>query len=130
MHVIYVCIHVLFVYLYTHLFSYPCSSGCTDVLNLLNCQVVLRPLALVPHSWSILEVAWLDVFESLHPDNVEEQESTHVDLMLPSFVQDWSCGGLAVFWTEPSFGPSQTSPVARLSKDGLVVVHWEEQGAL
>ena len=120
-----------------------------DVLDLLKCQVVLWPLAHVsmnPHSWSIHEIAFLDVLEPLEADVMQEQEGTlaHslamvVKLTIRSSSQfrtgavvALQCGGLVAVSHDLSHHKQVQLIVVHLSKgssEGLVVFHWEEHGA-
>lgn len=134
---------------YTYFLTCVVQDVLNYVLNLLESQVVLRPLARVPvypHSWSILEVALLYVLEPLDADVVEEQECTlahtlavvvkltirGLPLLRTGAVVAMQCGGLVAVSHYLSHHKQVQLVVAHLSEggsEGLVVFHWEVHGA-
>ena len=144
MHVIVcTCIHVHLLFR-THVVQ----DVLDNVLDLVKYQVVLRPLACVSvysHSWSICEVALLDI-EPFDADIVQEQEGTlaHVLAMVVKVTVHYfllfrsgavvtlQCGGLVGVSHDLSHHKQVQLIMAHLSKggsEGLVVFDWKEHGA-
>ena len=110
---------------------------------------MLWPLARVPmypHSWSIHEVALLDVLEPLEANVMEEQEGALTYTLalvvkltirgLPLFrtgaVVTLQCGGLVAMSHDLSHHKQVQLIMAHLSKggsEGPIVFDWEEHGA-
>ena len=111
--------------------------------------MVLRPLSHVSvysHSWSICEVALLDILEPLDADIVQEQEGTlahtlamvvkvtvrYFPLFRSGAVVTLQCGRLVGVSHDLSHHKQVQLIVAHLSKggsEGLVVFDWKEHGA-
>ena len=136
--------------MYLCFFLYTCvvEDKLNDVLNLVKSLVMLRPLSCVPlypHSWSICEVALLDVLEPLETNVVEEQGTLtrtlamvvkvvvgRLSLLRSGAMVTMQHGGLVTVSHNLSHHNQVQLVMAHLSEgrsEGLIVLHWKKHGA-